>query len=342
MKSIILNEPGTLSHSHKEDIIKIGSDEVIVKIKRIGICGTDYHAFRGRQPFFTYPRILGHELGAEVVEIGSNQSTTTLKIGDKVSIEPYINCRVCQACRRGLSNCCENLQVLGVHIDGGMTEYMKLPLDKVHPSSKLDFDQLALVETLGIGLHAVNRATITQNDIVLIIGAGPIGLSTAQFAKLSGAKVIIADLNVKRLQFSLKNNLADEVIELTDKLTSQMLKERLSGNLPTVIFDATGNKKSMETSFSLAAQGAKIIFIGLFQGEVTFEDPSFHKKEITLMSSRNSLPRDFKQIINLMETGKINTAPWLTHRTAFDTLPEVFPQWLNPEEDVMKAIVYLD
>jgi 2-desacetyl-2-hydroxyethyl bacteriochlorophyllide A dehydrogenase len=342
MKSIILNQPGDLKHSFKKDIESIANNNVIVKIKRIGICGTDYHAFKGEQPFFTYPRILGHELGAEVVGIGSSQTNDSIKIGDKVAIEPYLNCNNCQACKRGLSNCCENLKVLGVHTDGGMTEYLQLPIDKVHVSKILNYDQLALVETLGIGLHAVNKAQVTPSDIILVIGAGPIGLSAAQFAKISGAKVIMADFNFKRLQFSFNNNLVDEIIHLDKNMSFDLLKENLKGNLPTIIFDATGNKDSMENCFNLAAQGSKVIYIGLFQGNIEFADPNFHKREITLMASRNSLPTDFKQIISLMEQGEINTEPWLTHRSSFDMLPDNFTNWLNPDEYVIKALVHMD
>ncbi|SOE20336.1 hypothetical protein SAMN06298216_0830 [Spirosomataceae bacterium TFI 002] len=342
MKTIILNQPGEFIHSSKKDNESIAPDQVLVKIKRIGICGTDYHAFNGKQPFFTYPRILGHELGAEIIGIGESQIKHELKIGDRVSIEPYLHCRECQACKRGLSNCCENLKVLGVHTDGGMAEYLQLPIDKVHVSNILSFDQLALVETLGIGLHAVNRAEVSKSDIVLIIGAGPIGLSAAQFAKISGAKVVMADFNTKRLNFSLENNLADDTILLKSNISSDQLKEKLNGDLPTIIFDATGNKSSMENCFSIGAQGSKIVFIGLFQGNVDFIDPNFHKREITLMASRNSLSKDFKHIISLMEQGKINTNPWLTHRSTFENLTNVFSSWLNPEENVIKAIVSID
>jgi 2-desacetyl-2-hydroxyethyl bacteriochlorophyllide A dehydrogenase len=342
MQTIILNEPGDLRHSHQSDIEGISKDEALVKIKRIGICGTDYHAFNGKQPFFSYPRVLGHELGAEVVGLGSSQFNDLIKIGDKVSIEPYLSCNECQACKRGLTNCCENLQVLGVHTDGGMAEYLKLPMNKLHVSNSLTYDQLALVETLGIGLHAVNRAQVKPIDIVLIIGAGPIGISAAQFAKISGAHVVMADFNEQRLHFSLNNKLVDQVIHLTENINADQLKEKLNGDLPTVIFDATGNKASMENCFNFVAQGSKIVFIGLFQGNVEFVDPNFHRREVTLMSSRNSLPSDFKQIIKLMEKGKITTEPWLTHRSTFDQLPETFKSWLNPDEEVIKAIVSLD
>ncbi len=311
----------------------------MVKIRRIGICGTDYHAFSGNQPFFSYPRVLGHELGAEVVAIGGSGLVSGLTIGDRVSIEPYLTCQTCQACRNGRSNCCENIQVLGVHTDGGMTEYMNVPVEKLHKSSVLSFDQLALVETLGIGLHAVNRAGITSTDNVLIIGAGPIGLSVAQFCKINGSFVSIADRAENRLDFIVKHALADKGILVADSLDANTLREHFGGDLPTVIVDATGNRASMLGTFDLVAHGGKIVYVGLFQGDVQFHDPTFHKREISLLASRNSLPADFKAIISLMESGEINTKPWLTHRTNFDQLPETFASFQRSDDVLVKAII---
>jgi 2-desacetyl-2-hydroxyethyl bacteriochlorophyllide A dehydrogenase len=341
LKTIILKEPFQLEFTQKNLIEKHSEDEAIVKIRRIGICGTDYHAYAGKQPFFTYPRVLGHELGAEIVSIDSDNDYN-LKIGDKVSIEPYINCGQCDTCIRGFINACENLKVLGVHTDGGMTEFVKVPLRKLHKSDVLSFDQLALVEFLSIGLHAVHRAKITENDLVLIVGAGPIGLSAAQFAMLKNAKVLVADFNTKRLDFVMNKNLAHQTIEVKESLTADLLREQTGGLLPTVVLDATGNANSMNNCFNLVAHGGRIAFIGLFQGDVVFNDPNFHRREITLLASRNSLPEDFKTIIRLMENGEIDARTWISHRTSFDELPTVFSEWMNPESQIIKGIVELD
>ncbi len=311
----------------------------MVKIRRIGICGTDYHAFGGNQPFFSYPRVLGHELGAEIVALGGSLPETTLKIGDRVSVEPYLNCNDCQACRTGHPNCCERLRVLGVHTDGGMTEYINVPISKLHKSEILAYDQLALVETLGIGLHAANRAKLHAEDKVLIIGAGPIGLSVAQFCQLSGATVGVADRSESRLDFTRRHGISDLGIVVDQALTAEYLRKFYEGDLPTVIFDATGNRNSMFNAFNLIAHGGKIVFVGLFQGEVEFNDPNFHKREVTLMSSRNSLPAEFKEIISLMEAGRIDTAPWISHRTDLEHLSEIFPTFLKPDQHLIKAIV---
>jgi 2-desacetyl-2-hydroxyethyl bacteriochlorophyllide A dehydrogenase len=339
MKTIILDKPGHLQPIERPDLADLAEGEALVRIRRIGICGTDYHAFRGNQPFFSYPRVLGHELGAEVIALNVGRTATTLAVRDRVSVEPYLNCGHCQPCRRGHSNCCENMQVLGVHIDGGMTEYLKVPIQKLHCSQKLTFDQLALVETLGIGLHAVNRAQITSEDLVLVIGAGPIGLAVAQFCRFWKANICVADRVEKRLQFVEENDLAHDNLLVKDSLTRGMLRTRFGGELPTIIFDATGNRSSMNATPELISHGGKIVYVGLFQGEIQFDDPNFHRREVTLFASRNSLPNDFRTIIELMELGRINTAPWLSHRTDFDNLPHFFPSLLDPAQEVIKAIV---
>lgn len=339
MKTLILEEPFVFINQKRAIPADLQADEALIKIKKIGICGTDYHAFRGKQPFFSYPRVLGHELGAEVVAIGEPNSQ--IQVGDKVTVEPYLNCGKCQPCRSGKSNCCENLQVLGVHTDGGMAEYVKVPYRKLYSSKLLSFEQLAVVEPLSIGAHAVQRGEVSSNDIVLVIGAGPIGLSVIQFAKLRGATVVVLDMNSDRLNFAKQNLHVDSTITASEGFSQENLRDSLDGKLPTVVFDATGNPNSMKNAFNYVAFGGKLVFVGLFIGEVSFDDPLFHRREITLLASRNSLPQDFTDIIQLIETGKIDVNTWITHRAAFDDLPTVFEQWLDPKSSVVKAMVSL-
>jgi 2-desacetyl-2-hydroxyethyl bacteriochlorophyllide A dehydrogenase len=230
---------------------------------------------------------------------------------------------------------------LGVHIDGGMAEYLKVPVNKLHKSDILGYEQLALVETLGIGSHAVQRANVTENDTVLVIGAGPIGLSVIQFAKINGAKIAVMDFSKQRLDFANEAIGIDKSIVATEDFSADDLRRILEGKLPTVVFDATGNAQSMMKAFSYVAFGGKLVYVGLFQGEVTFFDPDFHRREITLLASRNALPTDFKHIISKMESGEINTKAWLTQEAAFDDLPTVFETWLDPKSQVIKAMVVL-
>lgn len=348
MKTLRLEEPQVFKFIQQDQPTGLEPHEALIKIRNIGICGTDYHAFRGKQPFFSYPRVLGHELGAEVVAVG--QENDRIKIGDKVTVEPYMNCGDCQSCKNGKGNCCENLQVLGVHTDGGMCEYLKVPYQKLHVSTSLTYEQLAVVEPLSIGAHAVQRASVTSQDLVLVIGAGPIGLSVIQFAKLTGATVAVLDINAERLEFAKEQLKADILLDGSQGFSPEILREQLEkkspiggfrGQLPTVVFDATGNPNSMKNAFNYVAFGGKLVFVGLFIGDVVFDDPLFHRREITLFASRNSLPQDFTNIIELMENGKIDIKTWISHRADFDNLPEVFNQWLDPESKVIKAMVSL-
>lgn len=338
MQRIILQEPGKFISQQADCNLELAPNEALVKVHRIGVCGTDYHAFRGRQPFFTYPRILGHELGVEVIEVQANDNG--IKAGDKCAVEPYLNCGACQACRMGKTNCCSNLQVLGVHTDGGMQEYLKVPVTKLHPSATLTFEQLALVETLGIGAHAVSRAQVQPTDTVLVIGAGPIGLSVIQFLEIAGATILVLDLAENRLAFCRKHFNVKHTLSGSDTATEE-IRQLLQGDLPTVVFDATGNAVSMMQAFNYVAPGGKLVYVGLFPGEVTFSDPEFHRRELTLLASRNATSQDFTRIIRLMEQDEINTGAWISHRCRFTDLPATFDTWLQPASQVIKAMIAL-
>ncbi len=337
MKTLVLEQPGKFNYTDTTLDEILQPDEALLKVHCIGICGTDYHAYRGRQPFFTYPRILGHELGVEVVKVGSEVSN--VKAGDKCSVEPYQNATQDQAVRNGHTNCGENVSVLGVHQDGGMREFIKVPAKYLHKSDKLNYEQLAVVEPLGIGCHAVNRAGIKPGDFVLVVGSGPIGLAAVLFATATGAKTVVMDLNEDRLSFAASvTDIAGTVVAGRED-TIEKLRAQFQGDLPTVVLDATGNKHSMGKALEYAAPAGRIVFIGLFQGDFSFHDPYFHKKELTLMASRNALAADFKQIISMMEEGKIDISRWITHRSSFDEMAGQFDNWLDPASKVIKAVV---
>lgn len=337
MKTIILEKPFAFQYHYTPFNASLEADEVLLKIHNIGICGTDYHAFRGNQPFFTYPRRLGHELGAEIIAVGLGVDAQKYPLSSRVSVEPYLHCGKCSACRRGKTNCCENLEVLGVHSDGGMAEYVKVPAAKVHISTKLTYEQLAIVETLAIGCHAVERAAIEPNDIVLVIGAGPIGLSIIEFARFKGAPIFVIDKDENRLAFCKENYGVTTILKTTEELDLQdFMPEK-----PTLIFDATGNEHSMNDTVKMVSNGGEIVFVGLHLSNVVFKDTDFHRREITLLSSRNALPSDFKFIIQKMEEGVIDTSKWITHRADFDDMVEQFETWLKPESRVIKAVVQL-
>lgn len=335
MLQITLEKPGQFAAADVSEP-KPAPGEALVRVHRIGVCGTDLHAFAGKQPFFAYPRILGHELGVEVIDPGTDPHG--LKAGDRCSVEPYLNCRRCIACRRGKTNCCAELKVLGVHIDGGMRPFITVPARKLHRSAKLDYDQLALVETLGIGAHAVERAEVKPDDFVLVIGAGPIGLSVIQFVLVTGATLAVMDVAETRLAFC-RDQLGVKNTLTAGGETAAQLKQIGGGDLPTIVIDATGNSKSMASTFDLPAQGGRIVFVGLFQGDVSFNDPNFHRRELTVCASRNAVAGTFREIITLIENGKVNTRPWITHRFGLGETPEVFPKNIAGNPAVLKAMI---
>src|SRR6476660_6719064 len=199
MDALRLESPKTFRHVEVPEPAAPRSGEALIRVHRVGICGTDISAYLGKMPFVTYPRILGHELGVEVLAVGDD--VTSVKPGNRCSVEPYINDPTSYASRRGRPNCCERLQVLGVHTDGGMRPQFVVPARKLHVGNNLSFEQLALVETLAIGCHAVARSGLIGEETCLIIGAGPIGLATLEFVKLTGAKMAISDLSERRLDF---------------------------------------------------------------------------------------------------------------------------------------------
>jgi alcohol dehydrogenase len=341
MKAILLQKPGRFEQVTIDEPPRPGPGEALVRVHRVGICGTDISGYLGKMPFYSYPRIPGHELGVEVEAVGDG--VTDVKPGERCSVEPYINCQRCFACRRGATNCCENLQVLGVHTDGGLRPRFVVPARKLHPSAKLAPEQLALVETLAIGCHAVHRGAPQAGENALVVGAGPIGLSVVEFLKLASVRITVLDLNEKRLDFCKRSmGVHHTVRNLGDGKEVEALQETLGGELPSLVVDATGNTASMCRSFHYVAHTGRLVFVGIVPDEVRFPDPLLHRREMTVFASRNALPEDFRRIIGLIEAGKIDTRPWITHRTPFGELIGNFPSYTRAETGVIKAVVEVD
>jgi 2-desacetyl-2-hydroxyethyl bacteriochlorophyllide A dehydrogenase len=342
MKAIQLEKPQSFRPLDLAEPAAPGPGEALLRIHRIGICGTDYGGYLGKMPFYSYPRIPGHELGVEVLAVG--EGVANVQPGDHCSVEPYINCQKCYSCRRGLTNCCEQHQTLGVMCDGGMCERMLLPARKLHVSRQLSFEQLALVETLAIGCHAVDRGGVQAGHNVLVIGAGPIGLSAIEFVKVAGATCIVMDISEARLAFCReKMGVPHTIMARGDGSEVKSLDEITGGQRADVVIDATGSNKSMGAALQYCAYGARLVYVGITQQEISFlQAPVLHRREVTIMGSRNALSPDFARIIRLIEDGVINTRPWITHRTKFSDMIAEFPSWLKPETGVIKAVVAMD
>jgi 2-desacetyl-2-hydroxyethyl bacteriochlorophyllide A dehydrogenase len=312
--------------------------EAIVRIKRIGICGTDLHAYKGNQPFFTYPRVLGHELAGIIEEIGDNPAG--LRQGDQVSIIPYLHCGSCIACRSGKTNCCTAMNVLGVHTDGGMRELISVPVTHLIGTAGLTLDQSAVLEPLSIGAHAVRRSGLLPGETALVIGAGPIGLGVMAFAKHLGAQVIAMDINDERLDFCRNWANVDHTVNALQQ-PLERLNQLTGGDYPAIVFDATGNAKSMTESFNYVAHGGKLVFVGLVKADISFHDPEFHKRELTLLGSRNATKEDFFHVLEAVQSGAVDVDRYITHRAPFADMIARFDGWLKPESKVIKAMVEL-
>ena len=337
MKVLTCTTPGTFQYSIGEKP-QCSKGNAIIKIKRIGICGTDYHAFEGTQPFFSYPRVLGHELAGELVEF---DNAPGFEVGEAVSFIPYFNCGTCIACRNGKPNCCTQMQVCGVHVHGGMAEYLSVPSYSLLHGEGLSYDELALVEPLAIGAHGVRRADVQPGEFVLVIGAGPIGLGTMEFARIAGGKVIALDINESRLEFCKDKLKVEHAVDASSTDVTEQLMEITNGDMPTVIIDATGSLKAINNAFQYMAHGARYVLIGLQRGDLSFNHPEFHKREGTLMSSRNAIREDFEHVITSMKKEKVNPTTYITHRVLFDDVKDEFEHWLDPANGVIKAMVEL-
>jgi len=341
MKAIQLESPFHFKQIDIPEPSPPGPGDVLIRVHRVGICGTDYSGYQGKMPFYSYPRIPGHELGVEVLAVGAG--VHNVRPGDRCSVEPYLNDPASYASRHGRPNCCEHLQVLGVHTDGGLRPRFIVPARKLHPSAKLTLEQLALVETLGIGCHAVNRSRLQAGETALVIGAGPIGLSVAEFSRLAGARTIVFDMNQQRLDFCKRAmGIAETVQVRGDGSELAKLQELTGGTLAEVVIDATGSSKSMSNALSYVAFGGRLVFLGITTEEIHFPQPLMHRREMTFLASRNALPEDFTRIIKLIEEGRIDTRPWISHQAGFDDMIGAFPRWMKPETGVIKAMVSVE
>ncbi|MFM0647620.1 zinc-binding alcohol dehydrogenase family protein [Paraburkholderia bryophila] len=334
MLTVICETPGTLRAEQRTKPEPL-DNEVLVRVKRVGVCGTDLHIFTGNQPYLAYPRVMGHELSGlvEQAPVGSG-----LVAGDPVYVMPYLSCGQCIACRRGKTNCCMNIQVLGVHRDGAFTEYLSVPAQFVHKAEGITLDQAAMVEFLAIGAHAVRRADVKEGERVLVVGAGPIGMAVLTFSTLRGATVTALDTRADRLDFCVQQLGAAAAVQIGQDDKPQ-LSALTDGDFFDVVFDATGNPKAMERGFEFIAHGGRYVLVSIVADTITFSDPEFHKREATLLGSRNATTEDFDTVVKAMRAGLIPDRALNTHRLALADVPARFATLLDPAGGVVKAIV---
>lgn len=333
MKYIVCEKPREFLLKEKEAPVR-KENEALLQINKVGICGTDLHAYAGNQAYFEYPKILGHELASQVMDIGENDKG--IKIGDKVVVMPYVSCGVCFACNKGKTNCCENITVLGVHADGGMQEQISVPIDVLLPANHLSDDQMAIVEPLAIGAHAIRRSGIVPDETVAVVGCGPIGIGIMKLAQIAGAKVIALDTNTQRLNYAKDKIGVDHVVNAGDNALREVT-EITNGDLCAVVFDASGNKNALEACPDYMSHGGRFVLVGLFKGELTYFHPKVHAKEMTLLCSRNATQEDFEHVMSILD--QFPTSSFITHNVPFIEMIEHFDSWLDPATGVIKAMV---
>lgn len=309
----------------------------MVRPRRVGVCGTDYHIFEGKHPFLQYPRVMGHELAVEIIDATEKSG---FAVGEICVVNPYLSCGICVACRAGKPNCCTTISVLGVHEDGGMAGLLSVPLRNLVRAPGLSTDECATVEFLSIGAHAVRRGAVGPSDRVLVVGAGPIGLGVALFARLAGGAVSVLDMDRERLAavpaltgasaLSAEGSPADAVAAAT------------KGEGFDIVFDATGNARAMQAGFDLVAHGGNYVLVSVVKDPITFQDPDFHRKEMTLMGSRNATAEDFERVIAAIRNGDVPVSRLITHRTSLSGAVEAIPVWAHEKTGLIKAVIELD
>ncbi len=334
MRALLCVEPGKLAVVERSRPSP-GPGEVLVRIRRAGVCGTDLHIYEGTHPFLEYPRVIGHELSGEVEETGPG---CAIAVGQRVFVIPYLSCGVCVACRRGKTNCCQRIAVLGVHIDGGMADYVCVPERNVAAADGVTLDQAAMVEFLAIGAHAVRRANPRKGDRVLVVGAGPIGVGCMIFAKLHGGSVTALDMRQDRLDFC-RNVLSVDHTVAAGPGTLAMLSKLTGGDLFDIVIDATGKASAMTAGFDYVAHGGVYVLVSVVLDTISFADPKFHARETSLLGSRNATREDFVEVFSAMRDGLVPTEALATHRASLDKSPALFSEWIKPETGVIKALI---
>lgn len=333
MKAIVCQSPGKLVLTDCPEPER-GQGEVLVQVRRVGICGTDFGIFTGRHPYLDYPRVIGHELSGVVCDAAAG---SRFGLGELVVVNPYLACGTCVACALGKPNCCKNIKVLGVHADGAMCEFVAVPESALLPGAGLSEDQAAMVEFLSIGLHAVRRSRLREGAQVLVVGFGPIGAGVALFAKQAGAHVTIADINAARVERGRTRFGFDDAIVAGSDMAAA-LSEITKGDFYDVVFDVTGNVSAMEAGFGYVAHGGTYVLVSIVNESVTFFDPEFHKREMALLGSRNAVRDDFADVIEGIRSGAIDTELFHTHQCDLGEVPEKLPLWASAQDEVVKAI----
>ena len=336
MKALVLEAPFTLSLK-EVPVPDVPKGWALIKMKTISVCGSDIHAFKGNSLLLTYPRVLGHEPCGVVQEL--NGYSESVKIGDKVCIMPYISCGECRPCRIGRENCCTSLKVLGVHIDGGIAEYIAVPISALLKlPDDMDLSVAALIEPLSVSAHCVRRSKIGPGDKVLVLGAGPIGLGAAESSKATGAEVRLADISPERRRF-VSERFGYVTLDPSDERFDQELRDWTGGDYPNKVIDSTGNKISNANAVNYLSAAGDLVFVGLQSGTLDISDPALHIREGTIYASRVAQMQDFCLVLENIRNGTIRADRMITNQCHLNEAKETFETWVSMGGEVFKGIV---
>ncbi|WFP78125.1 zinc-binding alcohol dehydrogenase family protein [Mesorhizobium sp. WSM4906] len=335
MKAVVCRSPGDLVLEDRTEPGAPPPGWARIAVSHVGICGTDYHIFEGKHPFLAYPRIMGHEVSGTVVERGEG---VDLSVGEPVIINPYLACGECIACRHGKPNCCVSIEVLGVHRDGAMCDEILVPAQNLYPANGLSLADAAAVEFLAIGAHAVRRSLASPGQRTLVIGAGPIGLGTALFARIAGLDVSLLDMSTERLGFA-QSELGFAALDGSKAQATELVRQATGGEGFDLVFDATGNTQSVQSAFAHVAHGGTLVLVSVVKDDITFSDPEFHKREMTLVGSRNALHADFDHVAASIRDGAVPLAKLVTHRTTLAGTPRDLARWAHEKSGLIKAVI---
>ncbi|MER9344372.1 zinc-binding alcohol dehydrogenase family protein [Mesorhizobium sp. M0601] len=335
MKAVVCRSPGELVLEDRPAPGAPPAGWALVAVSHVGICGTDYHIFEGKHPFLAYPRIMGHEVSGTVIEVGVD---VDLAVGEAVIVNPYLACGKCIACRQGKPNCCVRIEVLGVHRDGAMCEQILVPAQNLYPANGLSLADAAAVEFLAIGAHAVRRSLADPGARTLVIGAGPIGLGTALFARIAGLDVTLLDMSAERLGFA-ESELGFATLDGSRGAAADLVREATGGDGFDVVFDATGNTRSVQSAFAHVAHGGALVLVSVVKDDIAFSDPEFHKREMMLIGSRNALRADFDHVAASIRNGALPLAKLVTHRTTLGETPHDLARWAHEKSGLIKAVI---
>lgn len=336
MKAIQITEPSVMKII---DIAEpqMGDDEVLLKMKYVGFCGSDLNTFRGGNPMVKMPVVPGHEVGAEIVKVGKNVPDV-LKPGMTVTVNPYTNCGKCASCRNGRVNACEHNETLGVQRWGAMCEYLSLPWAKVIPAGQLSARTSALIEPMSVGFHAVSRAQVTDIDVVMVIGCGMVGMGAVVRAAQRGAIVIAADIDDEKLALAKQMGASYAVNTKTEDVHARLM-EITSGFGPDVIIEAVGSIPTYQMAINEVAFTGRVVCIGYAKSEVSFQTKYFVQKELDIRGSRNAQPSDFRAVIRYLERGTCPVDLLISNEVKPEGAANAMDQWAANPGKVFRILV---